>query len=227
MKNDLYLLIIVIAAISLVLPLLFVQKGNPWNIIQFFYYFLFFAALLAGFQVAKIYRRLPKPFAFIFLLVFILLTPVSSLATFRSWLYPKPPAYISQEELQALAFLAQEPAGVVLKHPFAQDLRQKYTDPYPIFAYADSAYVSAFSKKPVYLEDVEQQIILGTDYQARLAQANRFFVEKDLAWSKDFLQSQDIAYLYLPKVFNLPAAEEEFPMTKIFENDVVNIYQVE
>jgi hypothetical protein len=226
-KKDLPLLMLVAAAISLVLPLLFVQKGNPWNIVQFFYYFLFLTAFLAGFQVAKIYRQLPRPLAFVFLLAFVLLTPISSLATFRSWLYPRPPAYISSEELQALNFLQETPAGVVLKHPFDQSLRQKYSDPYPIFAYADSAYVSAFSQKPSFLEDVEQQIILGTDYQGRLTQANRFFVEKDLAWSKDFLQTQNISYLYLPKVFNLPMAEEEYPMHKIFENSEVRIFEVE
>ncbi len=46
-KNE-YLLIFLMALISFIVPLLFVQKGNPWNTIQFMYYFLFFAALWAG-----------------------------------------------------------------------------------------------------------------------------------------------------------------------------------
>ncbi len=217
-KDDLHLFIFFLTFAALLPPLIFVQKGNPWNIVQFFYYFMFFAGLYA----ANAMTRFPKTLV----IALILITPISSLATFRSWLYPNPPAYLPASEYQALEFLKIQPQGAVLKFPFSQSMRGKYKDPYPLSVYADNAYVSAKSSHPVFIEDAEQQIILDTDYQARLDAANRFFVEKDLSWSKDFLMEGNISYVYLPKIYSLPMAEKEYPMRKIYENDSVNIYQV-
>ncbi len=117
--------------------------------------------------------------------------------------------------------------GVVLKHPFDPSLRGKFKDPYPLAVYADNAYVSAYSQKAVFIEDVEQQIVLGTDYKSRLEDATRFFKEKNLSWSNEFLKENNIGYVYLPKIYQLPMAEQEYMMEKIFENEEVNIYKVE
>jgi hypothetical protein len=59
-----------------------------------------------------------------------------------------------------------------------------------------------------------------------LANAERFFNEKNIDWSAKFLKDNNIRYIYLPKIYHLPAAEAEYSMTKIFENSDVNIYQV-
>ncbi len=156
----------------------------------------------------------------------MVITPISSIATFRSWLYPNPPAKLTQGELDGLTFLKTQEDGVALKHPFDPNLRGKFEDPYPLAVYADNAYVSAYSRKPVFIEDVEQQIVLGTDYKNRLEDATRFFVEKDLSWSNQFLKENNISYIYLPKIYALPVAEQEYAMKKIFENEEVNIYRV-
>ena len=226
LKSDLHVFILFIMGASAILPLIFVQKGNPWNIVQFLYYFLYFSALWAAAGVFRIYKSLPKTSSIIFLVVFIFVTPISSVATFRSWLYPNPPAYLPLEEYSALNFLSNQEDGVVLKHPYDRSLRDKYPDPYPLAVYADNAYVSSYSRKAVFVEDVEQQIVLGADYQKRLEDTQRFFIEKDMAWSREFLKSNSIDYIYLPKIYFLPVAEEEYPMTKIFENEAVNIYKV-
>lgn len=217
-KDDLHLFIFGLMGASVIPTLLFVQKGNPWNIIQFFYYFLFFAGLYAANSLKK--------FATPAIIAIILITPISSVATFRGLLYPNPPAYLPTGEYQALNFLKKEAPGTILKHPFDPNLRGNFKDPYPLSVYADNTYVSAYSGKSVFIEDAEQQIILDTDYQGRLDEANRFFVEKDLSWSKKFLKEENVRYIYLPKIYHLPAAEQEYPITKIFENSDVNIYQV-
>ncbi len=77
-----------------------------------------------------------------------------------------------------------------------------------------------------FLEDAQQQIILASDYQNRLELADRFFVEKDTTWSNTFLKESGIGYLYLPKVYYLPMAEQLYNMDKIFENEGVKIYKV-
>jgi hypothetical protein len=217
-KEDLHLFIFLLMGAAIIPTLLFVQKGNPWNVIQFFYYFLYFAGLYA----ANALRKFP-----VFLIVaIILITPISSVATFRSWLYPNPPAYLPVGEYQALNFLKQQPFGAVLKHSYDPIIRGNYKDPYLLAVYADNAYVSAYSGKPVFIEDAEQQIVLNTNYRERLSEANRFFVEKDLTWSNKFLKDNNIRYVYLPKIYQLPAAEQEYSMKKIFENGDANIYLV-
>jgi hypothetical protein len=216
--SDTHLFIFLMMGAAVVPTLLFVQKGNPWNIIQFFYYFLYFAGLYAANSL--------KRFPIFVVIAIIVITPISSFATFRGWFNPTPPAYLPTGEYQALNFLKKEPPGIVLKHPFDQTLRSNYKDPYTLSVYADNAYVSAYSGKSVFIEDAEQQIILNTDYTGRVDEANRFFIEKDLSWSKRFLKEENIRYIYLPKIYHLPAAEQEYPMTKIFENEDVNIYLV-
>jgi len=217
-KEDLHLFIFLIMGASVVPAFLFVQKGNPWNVIQFFYYFLYFAGLYAANALKK--------FPIFLLTAVVLITPISSITTFHSWLYPNPPAYLPVGEYQALNFLKQQPMGMILKHPYNASIKSNYKDPYLLSVYADNAYVSAFSGKPVFIEDVEQQIVLDTNYQGRLDEANRFFVEKNLNWSNQFLRANNIRYIYLPKIYYLPMAEKEYTMTKIFENNDVNIYKV-
>lgn len=217
-KNDLFILIFGIMIASFIPPLVFVQKGNAWNTIQFFYYFLYFSGLSAAYALRKI--------PLIFAIIIMIITPISSIAAFRGWLYPIPPAYLSTGEYKALKYLSIQKDGTVLKHPFDQSLRSKFKDPYPMNVYADNTYVSAYSKKSVFIEDVEQQIVLNSDYKARLKDVNRFFVDKDLRWSAKFLKDNNIRYIYLPKIYQLPMAEGEYPMQKIFENEDVNIYIV-
>jgi len=227
LKSDLHLLVIFIMLASFAPVLIFVQQGNPWNIIQFFYYFLYFISLYAAAGIVRIYKTLPKIVGILFIVLIIIVTPISSIATFRNGFYPNPPAYLSKNEYQALTFLSKQPKGDVLVHPFDNNLRSKFKDPYPLPVYAESAYVSAYSAHPSYLEDVEQQIVLNTDYKGRLEDAKRFFVEKNLNWPDKFLKDNNIRYIYLPKIYSLPAAEQEYPMKKIFENEDVNIYQVD
>lgn len=218
LMTDLFILIFAIMLASLLPPLIFVQKGNAWNIVQFLYYFLYFFGLFAAFAL----RKVPLMIAIIIMIV----TPISSLATFRSWLYPNPPAYLSSGEYKALKYLSIQKDGTVLKHPFDQNFRSKFKDPFPLAVYADNSYVSAYSKKSVFVEDVEQQIVLNSDYKIRLSEVDRFFVEKDLRWSSKFLKDNNILYIYLPKIYQLPMAEKEYPVQKIFENEDVNIYQL-
>lgn len=217
-KNDLHLFVMLLMAASFFPVLIFVQKGNPWNIVQFFYYFMFFAGLYA----ANALKNFSKPL----IILIILVTPISSLAAFRGWIYPNPSTYLPSSEFQALQFLKIQPPGTVLKVPFDSTIGKNFKDPLPLLAYADNSYVSAYSAHAVFIEDAQQQIILDTDYQERLAEATRFFVEKDLVWSNKFLLDNNIKYIYLPKAYQLPMAEQEYPMRKIFENSNVNIYLV-
>lgn len=224
-KSD-HLLIFLMALISFIASLLFVQKGNPWNTIQFMYYFLFFVALYAGHGLALLKEKIKNPYYILFTTCYLVITPISSFATFRSGLGTTPPAVLPLQESKALDFLKEQKDGIVLTYPYDKNLRPRFKAPYPLLVYETTAYVSAFSSKEVFLEDIIQQEIFQNSFNKRLEDSSKFFFEADLEWSENFLKENNISYIYLPKIYFLPAAEEEFPMTKIFENNQVNIYEV-
>lgn len=226
LKKGEHLFLAAAAAISLLASLLFVQKGNPWNTIQFVYYFLYIAAIYAGFFVAKLSALLPKNLFLALLVIFILLTPLSPFWTFASGFSTMPPAYLSYSEKNALEFLGSQEEGVVLTLPFSEEVRTRFQDPYPLFTYASNTYVSAFSGQRTYLEDVEQQIILQADYEGRFAAIKEFFYGRNYSWGREFLRSENISYIYLPKGFGILPNEIDLEIRKIYENPEVDIYEV-
>ncbi len=221
-----FCLIFWMSLIAFALPLIFVQKGNPWNTIQFFYYFLYFSALFAGYSLYVISKKLPRNLGLICVVFILLVTPISSVGTFRSGFNPTPPASISGYEYEALKFLSNQKRGAVLTYPYKAGLREKFDEPFPLWAYSPSTYVSAVSGQPVFLEDIEQQTILQYDFKSRENQSVKFFTEADIAWSTRFLYGNAIEYVYIPEFFKLPKEEEAYPMIKIFENSEADLYRV-
>lgn len=212
--------------ISLGIPILFIQKGNSWNSIQFFYYTLYFVSLFTGFVLVSLWKKLPRFLGLPIIALILILTPISSLTSFRSGFYQKPPTVLTAGELEALSFLQKQPLGVVLTYPFDKDLRGRLEDPYPLFAYETTSYVSAYSFKPSYLEDEIQQEILQNDFKKRLVASKNFFSGKDTLWSKKFLKDYNINYIYLPKIYQTSLNTSELNLKQIYGNKEVDIYQV-
>ena len=192
---------------GLVLPMLFVQSGTAWNTIQFFYYSLFFMSLLAGESI----QNFPK----LLKILIVLLTIPTAIQTLPHYLPSRPPAKISIQELEALKFLAGQPAGVVLSYPAIVKNTQA---PRPLYEYESTAYVSALSNKPTFLEDEVNLNIMGYDWQTRRKQVDLFWNNPDLS----FLVAHNISYLYqINKMGTIPAG-----MTIVYENPTVAIYKI-
>jgi len=224
-KSPTLLFIAFLSASSFIPTLLFIQKGNPWNTIQFIYYFLYFCAVFAGLGLVVLAKSLPKYLAILAIALVLLATPLSSLSTFRS-AFQGAPARVTPDESAALSFLGIQPDGVVLTHPFNKDLRSKYSSPFPLAVYETSAYVSAFSKKETFVEDEFQQEIFQNDYKGRLADSNKFFYGKDYGWDKVFLLENKISYIYLPTLYKLNLNEGLLGVEKIFSNSEAEIFKV-
>ncbi len=220
LKNSLVFLTFCILIFSFILPLLFIQIGTPWNTIQFFYYFLYFSAIYAGIFVAFIYLKLPSILNILLLGFILILAPINSVAVAKGYLYPLPHTYISSGELKGLDFLQEQEKGIVLTYPYESSTKIKLSDPLPLFAYDTSSYVSAFSEKPVFLEDEVQNEILGIDYKKRRIQSKEFFASKGEA--KSFLTDNGIEYIYIPKFYNSFLDGENYKV--LFENEDVIIY---
>lgn len=220
-----YVFILGMSGASLLIPLLFIQKGNPWNTIQFFYYFIYFVAIFTGITLLSIFRKLPRKAGYLLVLLILIITPINAFVTFRSALYPSPPSRLTGGEFAALNFLQGLPFGVVLTHPFEKGERSKFSDPFPLLIYETSNYVSAFSEKPVFVEDEIQQEIFQNDYKKRIVGAVDFFKGRDSSWSEEFLKTNDIQYIYLPKIFNATLNAEALKLKKVYDNEEVVIFQ--
>ncbi len=212
------------AFFSFLIPLFIVQKGNPWNTIQFFYYFLYIFSLISGYSLVLLYKKMRK-ISLIIIIALLLTTPISSYSTFRSG-FQGAPAKITLEEESALAFLRDQKSGIVLTPPFNSEIRKSMKSPFTVSIYETSAYVAAGSAKPIFIEDEIQQDILQNSYKARIADSNIFFKGASSQWSKSFLKQNQIGYIYIPKIYNVSLNQETLNIRKIFENNDTLIYEV-
>lgn len=211
--------VIAAIAIGIALPLLFIQKGNPWNTIQFIYYPLFFSGILAGIFLGEVVER--KRFGWLVASVVIVLTLPTTVGTLRHYLPARPPAAIPHMELAALEFLKNQPQGIVLTYPFDPALRKNWGPPQPLWIYETTSYVSAFSRKLIFLEDEMNLEITGHDWKPRRERAIEFFTGGD----SEFLEKNSIKYMYLVNGQELPLPSEELGFSKIYENSQVRIYK--
>jgi len=211
-------------------PMIFLQKGTPWNTIQFFYYSLFFLGIFAGVQLGKMQERWKPPFKLFAMGTIILFTVPTVFSTvWYHYLPSRPPAKVSNLELEALRFLNKQPVGTVLTFPFdrrAAELAQA-NPPRPLYLYESTAYVSAFSDKPVYLEDEVNLDITGYDWKTRRKTVLDFLASMDHEKVRDFLRVNNIKYVYWVKPQRATLGESQLGMTRIFENKEVEIYKVD
>lgn len=217
-------ILIYILIFSIILPLLFIQKGNSWNIVQFLYYGLFIMAIFAGITMEKLYRKLPK---FIFLglaVIIVLLTIPTTQNTLMQYLPNRPPAKLSSNEFNALNFLRIQPEGIVLSYPFDEKLKSNFSAPFPLSEYTSTAYVSAFSGKNGFIEDTINLEILGINYSSRINIAKEVF--KNQGKSKELLAQNNISYVYLFKPLKIEIDEKLMGLETIYENEEVKIFKV-
>lgn len=204
-KNDLFSLTIIFAGLAA--PMLFLQTGISWNSIQFFYYSLFFSGLLAGQYLSSLKKK-----NLLLKIAFVALTLPTTWITLKDIYLPsRPPAKISSQEIQALQFLQAQPAGVVLVPPAAPD--PYAPPPRPLYLYASTSYVSAFSGHPVYFEDQGSLTITGYSWNKREQQVKDFLTKKT--------DIKTISYLYLP---NLKFDASSMGFKNIFTNSEVSIW---
>ncbi len=232
-NNHLIVLMVVMVFISMIIPLFFIQRGTAWNVIQFFYYALYFWALAAGISLASVWQKWPKVLASMVIIICLAIGPINAWSTARGYLSPLPAAKISNEELVALRFLKEQPEGIILTYPYQKNLKQQIAEPWPLLVYETTSYVSAFSAHPSFMEDQIQQEILADPlenqqvsvYQQRLIDSTEFFRSQNTEWSNDFLRKSMIGYVYLPKIYRVvlpPLANLE----QIFDNQEVTILKV-
>ena len=220
--------LLVASAAGLVIPMLFVQAGTPWNPIQFFYYSQMFIGILSGISLSEILsnKKLNSRLRFTICSLVILTTLPTSVDTLRHYLPGRPPAMISKDELAALKFLSQMPTGVVLTYPISPN---PYIEaPRPLYYYESTAYVSAMTGQPVFIEDEVNLNITGYDWPTRKKLSQEFMVQTNVLKAKAFLSQYHIRYVYSPLVakYRPELSAQELGGKVIFENSQAAIWEV-
>ncbi len=208
--------------ISVIPTLIFVQRGNPWNTIQFFYY----TEIIAGIFAAIFISRLSPGISVVLRTSIVLLTIPSTLGTLPNYLPNRPPAAIPSSELKALNFLKKQPPGVVLTYPFKKEDFQRFTEPRPVFAYETTAYVSAISSHQTFIEDEINLEISSYPWRERREQVEKFLSDPDNKHASSFLKRNNIKYLYLLEGQNFSFGPSQTGLTEIYDDPhVVSVYK--
>jgi hypothetical protein len=228
--DEIKIMLLTILVLGILMPLFFLQKGTPWNTIQFFYYSQVVLGVIASSSFAGILKTYKSKFIkYIMMILLVALTIPTTYLTLKDiYLTKMPPAYLSNNEIEALEFLEKQPIGVVLTYPFSEEASKRAASnpPRPLYLYVSNAYVSAYSDKPVYLEDEVNLDITGYDWKARRVEEIQFYNSLDHQYVYNFLRENKITYVYWIKGQRATLGESQLGISRIFENKSVDIYKV-
>lgn len=221
-------IIIFSIVLSLVFPLLFLQKGVASNTAQFLQYFVLLFGILAGIQASKITSKYKVLTPVIFLLM--IPTQLNLLKDFYfTNNYTARPAFakISSDEIEALNFIKAhtDENDVILTPPYNQYLDLKDRIP-NIWDWFDTAYVSSIASRRSYFDDYEQIDIMGYDKETRYDLKKIVFESKDKNEVEKNLELINADILYFPKALKPEISPESLGLVKIFENSSVEIWKI-
>ena len=211
---------------GLTIPLLFTQGINPWNTIQFMYYSLFFLSIFTAKQIGEWSGQIKNKFILAAIFIFFsLLSLPTSIGTLADYLTDQSASRISPNELHALDVLGRFEKGVVVSPLNYRRYLPVIPDPKPLYAYTSTAYISALSGLPEYLSDTINLDITGFSYQARVKNVIRLYLTRDPLWVREFLEANQIRYIYETPFDRLMIRPEDACLTKIFDSGEINLYK--
>lgn len=213
-----------IILVGLILPLIIVQKINPWNTIQFMYYSLFFLGLVTAKVISKATSTIKNVVLRVcFLIVVLFLATVTSIGTLKDYVSNFSASRVSFTEMQALEVLKNEPKGIVLSPLFKK--AEWIATPKPLYSYVSTAYISALSGQPEFMSDTINLDITGFDYQERAREIQRFYGTQDIIWAKSFLEKNKIKYIYETPVQKMTLTPGNLHLTTVFDSGGIYIYK--
>ncbi|MCL4383978.1 hypothetical protein M1116_00830 [Patescibacteria group bacterium] len=222
-KKDQFLNILFFSLIIFsLIPLLFIQRGTPWNTIQFLYYSLFLANIFLSLFLTNNHHQS-------LLLLILITTVLANIPNISSALGNPSPSALPPAEIKALNFLRHQPGSNILSYPYDPYLRNKFSStPLPLYAYETTAYVSAYSLKNSFLEDEMNLSISGYDYLSRRNAAFTFFKLQNPYQDRGFLVNNRIDYIYIAnsQLQAFTPNLQELGLTSVYDEDHVLIFKV-
>lgn len=151
---------LLVIIMSIIVPCLFVQKGDWWNTVQFLYYGIFFSSISLANFLNLVFIRSKKYFS-IAIIIFALVSLPASIDILKIFVFDKS-SYIPNYEIEILTKLRGMQEGVVMVQPFYGNGTGVLADT------VDTAYVSAISGKQTYMADEIQMRLLSIDFIYRM-----------------------------------------------------------
>lgn len=206
------------AVVGFLASILLIQRGVWWNTVQFLHVSLFFGGMLAALGITTLFEKNTK-LSWVMGVFVILLTIFPNIDVMRTYLRYPGSSKITSQEYEALKVLEKLPEGVVYTAPFVRTELPQSNPPLLSEAH-DTAYITAYTGKQVYLADQIQLELLSLPYADRLSMMQRH----------DCRILNDVTYLYErksePYVNKFSACDNQSFRT-IFENEEVKIVIVE
>jgi hypothetical protein len=187
-------LIIFITLLGIVVPLLFVQKGTPWNTIQFMYYSMALLGIYTGQFLVQRLKMSRNIIGFLGWATIFILGSLTSLGTVRDYLSPIPASYVSHSEIKLLSYTDGDG---LLSRPFSISDKRRFNAPLPLYVYESTAYIGLFGKSQCYLCDEVNLTITGADFADRTNKSRIVFGSGDVVKVNKILQENSLEYIYL------------------------------
>lgn len=220
-KDSFLMIVIFTTILSVVLPLLFLQKGVASNTSQFLQYFVLIFGLFAGISTAKLTLK----FKILIPLIIVLMIPtqIKLLKEFYSR-----PAFtkIPSSEIEALTFIKNNTKtdSIILTPAYNQYLDTKEVTP-NIWDWFDTSYVSAISSRTTYMDDYEQLDIMGYEYTERLNTKKLIFENLDEEKIKQEVIKTGADIVYFPKILSPKINLSTIGLSKIFSNQETEVWK--
>lgn len=209
---------------GIIIPLLIIQKINPWNTIQFTYYSLFFLGIFTAKAISEILKSINSfVLKLLIVLAVLVISSLTTIGTLKDYLGYFSSSRISFTEMRALETLKNKPKGIVLSPLFEKGTR--VATPKPLYAYVSTAYISALSGQPEFISDTINLDITGFDYKVRSREVQRFYSTKDKVWAKSFIEKNNIKYIYETPLQKMSVSPGDLSLEKIFDSGEITIYQ--
>lgn len=210
--------------ISIVFPLIFLQKGVASNTSQFLQYFVLLFGILSGIAISKIKNKWLN--IALAPLIFLLMVP-TQFNLIKSF-YSRPAfAKISQGELKALEYIKDNTNkdSVILTPPYNEYLDLKGSTP-NIWDWFDTSYVASLTGRQTYFDDYEQMDIMGYPYRERLKVKKVVFESEDTKLVQDAIKETNADIIYFPTELKPKVKLEDINITKLFENESAQVWKI-
>lgn len=227
-KYSFNLFFLSITTAAFLLPVLFVQKGVAWNVIQYNQYFLLFFGFLAAVSTSIIIAKIKSSYArFFFSLIIVILAVPTQIGLLWQFYSNQPLSKVTFEEVKALKSLRENSTenSVILTAPFNKYERDKYYPPVPIYSWYDTGYISAFSGRRTWVADQEQVDIMGYKADDLFEERKLIFKDESAENVNLFFSKYKIDYVYLVWGQKFASDLASLDLKEIYGSQNVKIYQ--
>ncbi|MBI5122240.1 hypothetical protein HZA75_00115 [Candidatus Roizmanbacteria bacterium] len=206
--------LLAVAFAGIIIPLLFVQDGSIANTVQFSYYSLIIFSLWLAVFLTQLLLKRKTIFQIIILVIFLILAIPTSVKTWNGYVTKPSSMTIRQDEMQAMAFLAnQTKINEIILVPAT-------------YRYTESLFVGTLSNRRLYYSDRLMAENTHKDFKEREANLEKFYQSKDTGWNTALLKNNSVSYVYVDKAVISNFNPQYYPLKKVFTNDIIDIYKV-